>query len=88
VAAEAGEITAAQIYAMEYVIKRELKGAGTKTVLAPVQEVIEESEDKIKVGRVSQKRAGKYILRVYPHRSRSKKPNETGLGRGKGAIDR
>jgi len=63
VAMEAGEITAAQIYAMEFIIKRQQK-------------------KRTSINRKS----SKYILRIFPHRPRSKKPNETGLGRGKGAI--
>jgi len=61
VAKEPGEISAGQIYAMEYVLKRQLN-----------------------------KKASSYqapILRLYPHRPRSKKPNEAGLGRGKGPIN-
>jgi ribosomal protein L16/L10AE len=65
---EAGEITASQISAMEYVVKRVLKKSGFSSMAVL--------------------RSGpRYVLRLFPHRPRSKKPNETGLGRGKGPIN-
>lgn len=61
---EPGELTAAHIYAMEFILKKELKKSTPLKLL----------------------KTNKYLLRLFPHRPRSKKPNETGLGRGKGPI--